>query len=141
MVDGDEDPDLAVVLGLDRRAVRRPHPVGRVGDEGLLVPLRLAARLPIRRQERVLPHEPKHALSRRPYAMHQRPPRPDRSVPLADELARREVGAHLREQRRVVEHRHGPTLASRALDPARAVTCPSRVEAGARYAEHLAHAT
>jgi hypothetical protein len=61
VIDGREDPHHAVVHGRDAHAVGTPHLIRAIGRDPAVVKVGFASRLPVRREQSVLTHQPQYA--------------------------------------------------------------------------------
>src|SRR3954463_13241293 len=98
MLDDAEQPDLAVLYGDDLGGVGGPQDVRCRGDDVTVVRGVGAAAGAVRRQQRVLAHQPQHALAGDAPAIEGAQPGPDLAVSLAGPGRAGEVSADGREQ-------------------------------------------
>ena len=113
VLDDAEQPDLAILHGDDLGGVGGPHDVRCRGDDVAVVRGVGAAAGAVRRQQRVLPHQPQHALAGDAHAIEGAQPGPDLAVSLAGPGRAGEVGLDGIEQRRVGDGRLRPAWLGR----------------------------
>ena len=139
VVDRREGPDPAVVHGEDPHAVGPPHDLGRQGDDGPVVELRIALAATVRRQQPLRSHHAQHLRLGDADPIQEPQPRVDLAVALALEGGPGQIRANRREQLLIREQ--GLGTASRgdvALPPALRLSAP-RVERRARALPRPTH--